>query len=183
MNPLIVMDTRFGRITAELDALRAPVTSAHFLSLIRNGLLRDACFYRVVHRSNTPGTLPTIDVIQGGLGFERAGTLPAVRHEPTSETGLAHRTGTLSLARGQQDATGEFFICLDEHPVLDAGGTEGPGSAGFAAFGQVIGGMDVVRTIHGLSADAPPPPGAEFLAGQFLTEPVPVRLCTGDSAD
>ncbi len=176
-NPVVIMATALGEITLELDMQRAPVTASHFLSLIERELLQEACFYRVVHKSNTPGKLPTIDVIQGGLGFDLAATLPTVRHEPTTETGLRHRDGALSLARGNaQDATGEFFICIGDQPVLDAGVLDGPGAAGFAAFGHVISGMETVKAIHALPADGSPPVGAEFLAGQFLTEPLAVTI-------
>lgn len=170
----IVFATPLGEITIELDYEHAPITSAHFESLIRSSALDGGHFYRVVHKSNTPGHLPTIDVIQGGLGFERAGTLPGVEHESTEQTGLRHVEGTISLARGADTlATGEFFICLGAFPVLDAGTLEGPGAKGFAAFGRVTHGMDVVRAIHNLPADGPTPEGWDMLKGQFLTAPIP----------
>lgn len=174
--PLVVFTTNLGEIAIELDHARAPKTAAHFENLIAEGWLDDGAFYRTVHKSNTPGQLPTIDVIQGGLGFELADTMPSVEHEPTDITGLRHVVGTVSLARGaDRPATGEFFICLGDHPVLDAGTLEGPGAAGFAAFGRVVSGLDVARRIHTLPADAPTPPGWDILKDQFITAPIPLR--------
>lgn len=169
----VILKTDFGEIFIELEFARAPVTARHFRELIAQGWLDGASFYRTVHKAVTPGALPTIDVLQGGQGFFPDKELPSVVHEPTNETGLRHVEGTVSLARGvNTPATGEFFICLGEFPALDAGTLEGPGSAGFAAFGRVVRGLDVVRLIHAMRADAPPPQGWEILAGQFLSEPV-----------
>jgi peptidyl-prolyl cis-trans isomerase A (cyclophilin A) len=175
-SPLVVFSTHLGEIVVELDHARAPKTAAHFEALIADGWLDDGGFYRTVHKSNTPGQLPTIDVIQGGLGFELANTMPSVEHEPTNVTGLRHVTGTISLARGADTlATGEFFICLGDFPVLDASTLEGPGAIGFAAFGRVIAGLDVAKVIHKRPAEAPTPPGWDILKNQFISEPVPLR--------
>jgi len=169
----ITFTTSLGEIVIALETERAPVTSAHFANLVRAQAFDDGHFYRVVHKSNTPGHLPTIDVVQGGLGFERAGSLQGVEHESTDKTGLKHIEGTVSLARGADTlATGEFFICLGAFPVLDAGTLEGPGAKGFAAFARVVAGMDVVRAIHNLPADGPTPVGWDMLKGQFLTTPL-----------
>lgn len=175
-SPQIIFVTPLGEIAVELDHMRAPLTSAHFQELVETGALNGGHFYRVVHKSNTPGHLPTIDVVQGGLGFEKAGSLPSVEHESTDVTGLKHVEGVISLARGADTlATGEFFICLGAFPVLDAGTLEGPGAKGFAAFGRVVAGMDVVRAIHALPANAPTPPGWDILKDQFLDTPVPLQ--------
>jgi peptidyl-prolyl cis-trans isomerase A (cyclophilin A) len=174
--PLVVFATPLGEIVIELDHARAPKTAAHFHALIADGWLNDGAFYRTVHKNNTPGQLPTIDVIQGGLGFELANTVPSVEHESTNITGLRHVTGAVSLARGADRlATGEFFICLGEFPVLDAGALEGAAAAGFAAFGRVVAGLDVAYIIHGLSANAPTPPDWDILKDQFISDPVPLR--------
>lgn len=173
---LVVFETPVGEIAIELDVARAPVTAAHFKALILQGWLEGGHFYRTVHKAVTPGHLPTIDVLQGGLGFFPERDVPSVMHEPTDRTGLRHVEGTVSLARGaDKPATGEFFICLGAFPVLDAGTLEGAGAAGFSAFGQVVRGMDVVRKIHAMPAEAPPPDGWEILKGQFLSEPVPFK--------
>lgn len=170
---LITFATSLGNIVIALDTERAPVTSTHFANLVRTQAFEDGHFYRVVHKSNTPGHLPTIDVVQGGLGFERAGSLQSVKHEGTDRTGLKHIEGTVSLARGADTlATGEFFICLGAFPVLDAGTLDGSGAKGFAAFGRVVAGMDVVRAIHALPADGPTPAGWDMLKGQFLSTPL-----------
>lgn len=169
----ITLSTSLGDIVIALDHARAPRTAGHFLRLVQEQHLADASFYRAVHKSNTPGHLPTIDVLQGGRGFAASPDAPSVAHEPTSETGLRHVTGAVSMARGKDaDASTEFFICLGDFPVLDAGGVEGPGASGFAAFAMVERGLDVVRRIHALPAEAPAPAGWEFLQGQFLSDPL-----------
>lgn len=175
-NELIIIDTPMGEIALSLDHIRAPKTAAHFRALVKDGWLEEGNFYRTVHKSVTPGHLPTISVLQGGRGFTSDNDAPTVEHEPTTTTGLRHVEGTISLARGSdRPASAEFFICLDSFPVLDAGTTEGPGAEGFAAFGKVVRGMNVVRKIHGLPADAPPPEGWEILKGQFISVPVPIH--------
>ena len=178
----VVLRTPLGEIVILLDLVRAPVTAAHFRNLVSQGWLDGGQFYRSVHKAVSPGHLPSIEVVQGGLGFFPDREVPAVAHEATSETGLRHVEGTVSLARGADTpATGEFFICLGAFPVLDAGTLEGPGAQGFAAFGQVVRGMDVVRSIHAQRADAPPPKGWEILKGQFLSEPVPFDIRIGEN--
>jgi peptidyl-prolyl cis-trans isomerase A (cyclophilin A) len=172
MMPLIRIETAYGVIDIEPDIGKAPKTAAHFLRLIHDGYLQGAEFYRIVRSSGIAGVAPTIDIIQGGVGWERCMTLPEVEHEPTDVTGLRHRDGTISLARSaEKNASSEFFICIGDQPLLDAGAMEGPGAIGFAAFGQVRAGMDVVRRIQGLVADAEPPGGDARFRNQFLTEP------------
>jgi len=99
-----------------------------------------------------------IEVIQGGTDGNAAKRLPSIAHETTQQTGLRHGNGTLSMARaGVGSAAGEFFIVIGNQPELDFGGTRNADGQGFAAFGRVVQGMDVVRKIQRLPADSVPP--------------------------
>lgn len=105
---------------------------------------------KAADRSNLPNDTIAIEVIQGGIDPARsAEQRPPIALERTSDTGLRHRDGTISMARLTPDsAVSDFFICIGDQPELDFGGIRNPDSQGFAAFGQVVDGMDVVRTIH-----------------------------------
>lgn len=150
--PRISMTTPLGAIVVELDAESAPVTAANFLSLVDRGALDGATFYRVVTAGNQPDNQVKIAVIQGGLGGDPAATeLPGIEHETTRATGLRHLDGTISMARREPgSASSEFFICVGDQPELDFGGRRNPDGQGFAAFGRVVSGMEVVRAIHAL---------------------------------
>ena len=171
--PVIVkLETRFGPIEIALDHEHAPKTATHFESLVENGILDDAFFYRIVH-ANVESSAGGIDIVQGGVGWDRAGESPTVVHESTLETGLTHDHGAVSLGRSSEsDAGSEFFVCIGDQSALDARGDGTKADAGFAAFGHVIHGMDVVEKIHSLPADGDPPGGDERFRGQFLTESV-----------
>lgn len=178
----IRIETAYGAIEVALDEVRAPKTTANFLALIKNDSFTGATFYRTVKSSQKYGELPTIDVIQGGVGWTECRKLPVVEHEPTNVTGLRHIDGTISMGRSAEfGASSEFFICIGEQPKLDAGVVEGPGAAGFAAFGQVVSGMDVVRTIQGLPTTPVSPTGEDRFRDQFLAEPVPLMLSAGNA--
>ena len=167
--PTVLIDTPLGPITAEIDNCRAPHTGRNFLRYVDLGLYRHAAFYRAVRPADDPHPIK-ISAVQGGL--QRAGqvaTLGAIPHEGTDTTGLRHDAGTLSMARGAVDtAEAEFFIVVDASPELDAGGARQPDGCGFAAFGRVIAGMEVVRAIAALEVT----PDGE-LAG-MLAMPVPI---------
>ncbi|MCM2314799.1 MAG: peptidylprolyl isomerase [Thermoanaerobaculia bacterium] len=146
------MTTTLGEIVVELDAENATITTVNFLDLVESGRLDGATFYRVVTPENQPGDGVKIEVIQGGLGGNPAAeeTKP-IEHETTKATGLRHLDGTISMARSAPGtASSEFFICVGDQPELDFGGRRNPDGQGFAAFGRVVEGMDVVRAIHGL---------------------------------
>ncbi|MDX1499766.1 MAG: peptidylprolyl isomerase [Woeseiaceae bacterium] len=167
--PRVVMETSLGVIVLEIDTVNAPVTANNFLKLVDGGHLDGASFYRTVSPANDNGT-PVISVVQGGVGDAPA-PLPPVAHEPTSVTGLRHVDGSVSMARTEPGtATTEFFICIGAQPALDSGGTRNPDGLGFAVFGRVVDGMDVVRAIHAAPADAPTE--FEYFRGQLLEEPV-----------
>ena len=104
----------------------------------------------------------------------RSKTLPPIAHETTEETGLLHVDGAVSIARAEPGtgSAGAFFICVGDNPSLDYGGERNPDKQGFAVFGQVVEGMDVVRAIQALPADAPTE--FEYFEGQLLREPVEI---------
>jgi len=149
-NPHIVIKTGQGNITLELYPEKAPLTVANFLKYIKENRLRDATFYRTVTPGNQPNNTVKIEVIQGGLyEDEHPQMLPPIPHETTAETGILHLDGVISMARNEPGtATCELFICVGDQPSLDFGGMRNPDGQGFAAFGKVIDGMDVVRRIQ-----------------------------------
>ena len=146
----VKMNTSFGEIIVELDTVRAPISANNFLQNVKNEVYKDAIFYRVVRPDNQPNSKVKIEVIQGGIYTQiRFGEIPKIEHETTEVTGIKHLDGTISMARSKPgSASTEFFICVGEQPELDFGGTRNPDGQGFAAFGRVIDGMDVVRKIQ-----------------------------------
>jgi peptidyl-prolyl cis-trans isomerase A (cyclophilin A) len=165
----VVMTTTLGSIEIEVYSDRAPVSAANFLRYVDGGHLDGATFYRVVSPENDNGR-PVISVIQGGIGDASAPFAP-IEHETTEQTGLRHVDGTISMARGAVGtATGDFFVCIGDQPALDFGAMRNPDGQGFAAFGRVVAGMDVVRAIHGAPANAST--ADEYVRGQILEDPV-----------
>lgn len=163
---VVEIETGAGLIVVELDTQNAPQTAANFLRYVAAGLFEGGSFYRSVRLDNQPGDVTTIEVIQGGISRERREeAFDPIPMEGTVETGLLHLDGTLSMARsGPDSARGEFFICLGDQPGLDEGGARHPDGRGFAAFGRVIEGMDVVRRIHQSETE-----------GQRLLDPVRIN--------
>jgi len=158
----IIIRSGIGEIYARLDLRRAPVTSLNFLRYVDAGLFDSTCFYRVVRSDNQPKDSVRIEVIQGGRYENEDNGFPPIIHETTEITGIRHRNGTVSMARSRPgSATSEFFICIGDQPELDFGGKRNPDRQGFAAFGKVIKGMDVVRQIHATNS-----------SGQYLEKPV-----------
>ncbi len=149
-NPKVVIETDFGDITIELLVDQAPITSNNFIKYITDGRYKGATFYRVVTPDNQPDNKVKIEVIQGGLYEDnQPQNLPPIPHESTDITGILHLDGVISMARYEPGtATFEFFICVGDQPSLDFGGNRNPDNHGFAAFGKVIEGMDVVHKIH-----------------------------------
>lgn len=155
----VAIETGAGTIVAETDP-RAPVTSANFLRYVDEGRFNGVTFYRGMVLG------PAAGLIQGGTGGAPERVLPPIAHEPTSETGLSHTDGALSMARFDPGtATGDFFIIVGDVSSLDAG-KSAPGDPGFAVFGRVVEGMDVVRRI--LAAPKSPTEGEGFMRGQML---------------
>jgi peptidyl-prolyl cis-trans isomerase A (cyclophilin A) len=150
MKTRVVIETEAGEIHVTLEDEKAPGTVANFLRYVDAGMYDGGRFHRVVRMDNQPNDEVRIEVIQGGVNLERVtengGPIPLER---TSVTGLRHVDGTISMARFRPDsAVSDFFICIGDQPELDFGGKRNPDGQGFAAFGQVTQGMDVVRTIQ-----------------------------------
>ncbi len=145
------LQTGKGVIVAELADDKAPVTVANFLRYVDSGRMDGAVFYRASRAPNAP----SVGLIEAGVK-DPAKLYPPIAHESTLATGLKHLDGTLSMARFETGtATSDFSICCGDAPYLDAH-PEAPGdNAGYAAFGQVIEGMEVARAIL-----APPTTGA-----------------------
>lgn len=167
--PRVTIRTALGDIEVELEARRAPVTSANFLRYVDAGLYSGGFFHRTVKQDNQPDDRFKIEVIQAGMDSARAAlAFPPIPLERTTVTGLAHRDGTISMARGGPDtAQHEFFICIGDQPALDFGGRRNPDGQGFGAFGRVVRGMEVVLRIHQSPAD-----------GQTLAPPI--RILTAE---
>jgi peptidyl-prolyl cis-trans isomerase A (cyclophilin A) len=146
----VLVHTDRGDIVLEIDVTRAPNTAANFLRYVDAGHYDGGTFHRTVTMSNQPDSPVKIEVIQAGVNPERAKDgFPAIPLERTSVTGLHHTDGAISMARGQPDsASSGWFICINDQPSLDFGGARNPDGQGFAAFGRVVQGMDVVRAIH-----------------------------------
>lgn len=158
--------TNVGTIMLELYPEKAPVTVENFLQLVDGNAYENASFYRVVRMDNQPVNPVKIEVIQGGLRDDQlVETYETIKHETTNETGVKHLDGVISMARNEPgSASTEFFICIGDQPELDFDGKRNPDGQGFAAFGVVLDGMDVVRQIQQGKA-----------AGQSLETPVMIE--------
>lgn len=154
--------TSEGPIVVALEAKRAPKTTANFLSYVDDGRLDGTTIYRSARRK----TDPKFGFIQGGIGTDARRILPSPPLEPTNKTGIRHLSGAISMAHGSNpdSATGNFSIMVGDNPGLDAK----PGSRGFAAFGHVISGMDVVKRILA----KPTGGGRDAMRGQMILPPV-----------
>ena len=148
--PQVKMKTELGDIILEIDTIHAPVTAGNFLKYVDNKIFDSAYFYRVVRLDNQPNNKIKIEVIQGGLEDDNSPlSLPPIEHETTDKTGILHKDGVISMARNEPGtASSEIFICIGDQPELDFGGNRNPDGQGFAAFGKVIKGMDVVKEIQ-----------------------------------
>lgn len=149
-NPEIVFKTGLGNFAVEIYESEAPVTAANFLRYVDENRFEGAVFYRVVTMENQPDSKIKIEVIQGGLDYINSDNrLDPIEHETTDQTGILHKDGVISMARSLPgSASSEFFICINDQPELDFGGRRNPDGQGFAAFGKVIKGMEVMRKIQ-----------------------------------
>jgi peptidyl-prolyl cis-trans isomerase A (cyclophilin A) len=147
-NPKVLIKTERGDITVEIFADKAPLTAANFLAYVDARLYDGTVFHRTVTLSSPRNKPIPIEVIQGGqIGPEKS--LPAIPLERTNATGIRHLYGVISMARSSADtATSSFFFCVGDQPELDFGGRRNADGQGFAAFGRVVAGMEVVRGIH-----------------------------------
>lgn len=167
------VQTELGDIVLELDPKRAPGTTANFLRYVDAKHYDGGTFHRTVKMDNQPESTVKIEVIQAGVNADRAkdGFAP-IPLEWTSVTGLKHVDGAVSMARGAPDsATSGWFICINDQPSLDFGGARNPDGQGFAAFGRVVSGMDVVRKIQQAPSSADRKTNAE---AQKLTPPIKI---------
>ncbi|HTH48575.1 MAG TPA: peptidylprolyl isomerase [Candidatus Limnocylindria bacterium] len=163
-HPHVLIQTALGDIEVELDHRAAPKTVENFLRYAHEGLYADGQFFRTVTAANQPTNAVKIAVIQAQANPAKTnGYFAAIPLDRTRDTGLHHLDGTISMARdGPDTAQDSFFICVGDQPSLDFGGKRNPDGQGFAAFGHVVKGMEVVRKIHEAPADA----------GQLLKTPV-----------
>jgi peptidyl-prolyl cis-trans isomerase A (cyclophilin A) len=174
---LVRLETPLGSIDLAIDTVHAPATAANFLKYVDGGFYDGGRFHRATREGNYTPNLPNrplLEIIQGGINPDRRGDgFPPIPLERTSVTGLKHVIGVVSMARGEPDsATSDFFILLNDQPSLDYGGHRFDDGQGTAAFGRVVGGLDVVRTIQHQPTE-----------GQNLAPPVPIlkayRVRTG----
>jgi len=149
-SPHVVVQTELGDIEIEVDTAHAPGTAANFLKYVDARHYDGGTWHRTVKMDNQPDNQIKIEVIQAGVNPDRAKDgFPPIPLERTNKTGLLHKDGAVSMARGAADsATSGFFICINDQPSLDFGGMRNPDGQGFAAFGRVVRGMDVVRRIQ-----------------------------------
>lgn len=162
----VVIQTEYGAIVVEVDTERAPGTATNFLHYVEKQFYDGGRFHRTVTPDNQPNDAIRIEVVQAGVNPARGDERhPPIPLERTNETGLRHLDGVISMARFAPDsAVSDFFICIGDQPSLDFGGLRNPDGQGFAAFGRVASGMDVVRTIQSQPAE-----------GQRLDPPVTIQ--------
>ena len=161
------LETDDGAIVLALDAKHAPITAANFVRYVDAHRFDGTSFYRAARTTGAPKH----GFIQGGIRREYRRMFPPIAHEPTSKTGLKHVAGTISMARSDTPgvgAMGDFFILVSAMPSLNATADD----PGYAAFGQVVEGMDVVRTI--LAAETVPNAGRGAMRGEMIAKPVKI---------
>lgn len=182
---LILIETSMGDITVSLETERAPITAGNFLRYVDEDRFDGTKFYRAMHLDYGE---PPNGLLQGGTQMHPDRVLDPIAHEPTSATGLSHTDGALSMARYDPgSATGDFSIMIKDQTGLDANPASPDPSlqAGFAVFGHVVDGMDVVHAIHAAPID--PDKGEGWMKGQLLADPVEIidmrRVDPADTAD
>ena len=163
-----LIKTTLGDISIELYPENAPITVTNFLRYVDAHLYDSSSFFRAVTLNNQPSNPVKIEVIQGG-NVDSTKEFAPIPIETTYQTGLLHKDGTISMARGAPaSATCSFFICINDQPSLDHGGKRNPDGQGFVAFGKVTKGMDVVKKIQQLYPEQ----------GQYLKPPVTINSIT-----
>lgn len=161
------LDTALGPIVLEIETGRAPITSANFLRYVANKRLDGTSFYRAAK------VQPGFGLVQGGVRFDPKRLYPPIAHEPTTRTGLTHKDGTISMARGAPgSATADFFIAVGDMPSMDADPKASGDNQGFAAFGHVVEGQEIVRTM--LNAPTSPTAGEGPMKGQMLSPAIKI---------
>lgn len=169
-NPFVLIHTSAGDITLELYAEKAPITVRNYLRYVDKQLFDNATFYRA---SKPPGRVENdYGSVQGGMQSDPR-KLPPIAHESTLKTGILHTDGVISMGRfAPGTAQADWFICVGDMPYLDADPKDPAANPGFAAFGHVAAGMDVVKTILGMPTD--PNKGAGAMKGEILVKPVKI---------
>ncbi len=161
--PRVRLETSAGPIVIELETKKAPITASNFLAYVDGKKFDGTTFYRAARNKRAP----EYGLVQGGINHRVVGALLPIEHEPTSKTGLRHVDGTVSMARNAPGtAMGDFFITLGKATYLDAR----DGYPGYAAFGRVVEGMDVVRKI--LAAPTYPGGRSQNTIGQSIVDPI-----------
>lgn len=164
-NAYVTLATSEGAITLELESAKAPITTANFLRYVDQKRLDGRTFYRATK------VAPGYGLIQGGTQGDPKTTLKSIAHEPTTKTGLTHLDGTISMARAAPGtANGDFFITVGAAKSMDADPAQPGDNLGFAAFGHVVAGMEVVHKI--LDAPTSPTLGEGVMRGQMIAKPV-----------
>jgi peptidyl-prolyl cis-trans isomerase A (cyclophilin A) len=145
-----LLDTELGEIEVEVDGAKAPGTVANFLRYVDEKFYDGGQFHRTVTMHNQPNNDVKIEVVQASVNeAKKDDESEPIPLERTTQTGLLHKDGTISMARGEPDsATSSFFFCIGDQPELDFGGARNPDGQGFAAFGRITRGMDVVKKIQ-----------------------------------
>ena len=168
----VVLTTELGDITIALETERAPVTAANFLRYVDEKRFDGTVFYRAMRLDQEPR--PN-GLLQGGTRWEAKRILPGITHEPTNQTGLTHTHGALSMAMGASGtANGDFSIMIEDQTGLNAdpASSDPVWKSGYAVFGYVTAGMDVVAAIHATALD--PDAGEGWMKGQMLAKPVKI---------
>jgi peptidyl-prolyl cis-trans isomerase A (cyclophilin A) len=161
---ICIISTTLGDITVELYPKKAPVTVTNFLKYVDAHLYDSSSFFRAVTMANQPNDSVKIEVVQGG-NVDSTKQFPPIPLETTTQTGLKHKDGFISMARGAPNtAQSSFFICINDQPSLDFGGKRNKDGQGFAAFGKVTNGMDIVKKIQQLHPEQ----------GQYFKPPVKI---------
>jgi peptidyl-prolyl cis-trans isomerase A (cyclophilin A) len=170
---LVLIQTEKGDIEVELNAAQAPATVANFLRYVDGKYYDGGRFHRTVSPDNQPDNKVKIEVIQAGIDPDKTKKeFAPIKLERTRDTKLSHKDGVISMARdGPDTATSDFFICIGDQPELNFGGKRNPDGQGFAAFGRVTKGMDVVKKIQAAAAD-----------GQTLSPPIKILRITRDKS-
>ncbi|PHI35710.1 peptidylprolyl isomerase [Pseudoalteromonas sp. GCY] len=151
-NPNVLIKTQFGNITVSLFADKAPVTVSNFLTYVQKKLFDESSVFRIVTKDNAnqpEDTNTQIQVVQAGLPPEHPSLLAPIAHEATNITGISHTHGTISMARfAPGSADGSFFFCIGDQLELNHGGKRYEDGLGFAAFGRITEGDDVLIAIY-----------------------------------
>ncbi|WP_417318204.1 peptidylprolyl isomerase [Emcibacter sp.] len=168
----VVIETELGNIDVRLYPERAPQTVANFLRNMDAGLYNGGQFYRAVRMDNQRPARTTITLIQGGRNLAKK-PLTAIPHETTKMTGISHQNGVISMARlAPGTADTEFFICVGDNSALDYGSDRNPDKQGYATFGVVTTGMDVVMQIQSQPTNVPMEDPSSPVKGQIMEHPI-----------